>query len=106
MPNTPNTFTVVGQKFTVGEKMLCGNNEVEIVGPVGSSVEAPSLVAFKYPNGNIASCHPEHFKPILEPTIEVPVSVAKVLAFGYPETVMEVPAAMQTMTDLLREAGY
>ena len=105
---TDQTFTIYNETFTVGEKWWFKNStfdcRVEVIGPM----KGHGYLAARLPDGFIIAAWIEYLTPIPEPTIEVPVSVAKrIVRFGNSSSVpMSWDDAADTITSLLTKAGH
>ena len=103
---TNETFTIDGTTFTVGEKWKhCSNldcpTEVEILGACRNWFG--ESVAVRMPDGLVNFYKANLLGPIPEPTIEVPVSVAKALAAS--TTTRKFVDALATFRRLIEEVG-
>lgn len=64
-----------------------------------------NIVMSKYVNGNYQWAYPSELQPPPEPTIEVPVGVAKAVA-GAARTADEITTAVETLRRLIEKAGH
>ena len=104
MSEESKTFTIGNKTFTVGEKRLCCGDVVEVV---GQFVGANPYVVFRRDDGRVDYAHHSYFDPIPEPTIEVPVSVAKAMNrhVNYAKA-GKGHEALEAFRRLLKEAGH
>lgn len=84
--------------------MLRGVRTERRVEVIGRSVD-DDFVAVRLPNRRIRRSHHSELQPLFEPTIEVPVGVAKAVA-GAARTADEITTAAETLRRLIEKAGH